>query len=205
MSLKNKAYNYIKSNIIKNEFKPGSFLIEKEIADILEISKTPVREAFSQLDEEGWVKIVPRKGVVVTDVSYKDIFDIFHLRELFEIAMLDEICDTLDRRKLLEFKSIFENVDQLSSEELNAYDDEFHSFLIYSTENRFIIDIFKKIFEMIQRLRFLEKKEHERIQEAAREHLDIIDSLLKHDVANSKLYLKRHVENSKKEFLKIKN
>lgn len=83
------AYEYIKDKILNNEFKAKDTISEKQIAEELSISKTPVKEALSQLENENFVIINPRKSVSVTEVDLKLIRDVFQVRSRIEPLLVE--------------------------------------------------------------------------------------------------------------------
>ena len=82
-NLKIKAYNYIKNKIISGVYPPNQKIEESEISNELNFSRTPIREAINTLKDEGWITIIPRKGIFVSEISLKDINDILHLYSLY--------------------------------------------------------------------------------------------------------------------------
>lgn len=86
--LKNVAYDYLLDAIMSYELKPGQAIVEQDISDRLNISRTPIREAFKQLESEGLVRHLPSRGTFVTNLTVQDVEEIFQLRELFEITAL---------------------------------------------------------------------------------------------------------------------
>ena len=78
------AYTELKRRILRNELKPNEYLEEKQLCEMLGISRTPLREALSQLEREQLVVIVPTKGTFVADMSVKTAKDIFQMRHILE-------------------------------------------------------------------------------------------------------------------------
>jgi len=83
-------YNCLKKAIIENKIEPNQKINEKEIADSFKVSRTPVREALVRLEAEGFTKITSHRDVVVKEVSYADLVDIFQV-----IGILDGLAVTL--------------------------------------------------------------------------------------------------------------
>jgi DNA-binding GntR family transcriptional regulator len=84
LSIKQLVYNNLRNRIISGELPPGSRLLELELSDEMDVSRAPIREAFNMLEKDGFVKIIPRKGVVVSDVTIDDIYAIWEMRMLIE-------------------------------------------------------------------------------------------------------------------------
>jgi DNA-binding GntR family transcriptional regulator len=108
LSLKDKAYAAIKSAILSLRLEPGMALVESDLAQQLGLSKTPVRDALQELEREGFVTRVFFKGTYVTDVTTKDLVEVFQIRAvlegmaarlaapLFSPPELDDISQSLD-------------------------------------------------------------------------------------------------------------
>ncbi|WP_047154209.1 GntR family transcriptional regulator [Aneurinibacillus tyrosinisolvens] len=75
--IRDKVYRYIKDLILNGELQAGERIVERELADKLNISRTPIREALFRLESQGFVKTLPRKGVVVSRMSTEEIIEIF--------------------------------------------------------------------------------------------------------------------------------
>jgi len=84
LSLKDRVYQNIKSQIIIGTLKPGTRLREEELSKAMNISRAPIREAFNRLEKEGFITIIPRKGAAVSKVTAQSIEDIFEIREALE-------------------------------------------------------------------------------------------------------------------------
>ena len=83
-SLKDRAYHRIKAAILNLELKPGDPLVEGELAERLGISKTPVRDALTELRREGLVTKIPYSGTCVSEITQQDIRDIIQIRGVLE-------------------------------------------------------------------------------------------------------------------------
>ena len=84
ISKKQRAYNGIKDMIIKGKLKKETPLVERQLCDILGISRTPVREALRELAKDGLVEIIDGKGVYVKKLDFRDMVEIFEVREALE-------------------------------------------------------------------------------------------------------------------------
>jgi DNA-binding GntR family transcriptional regulator len=84
------AYDQIRSGIVEGRYRPGERLIEQRIAEELDLSRTPVREAFRMLQSEGLVEVQPNRGVSVRGLEVEEIGDLYELRARLE-AMAAEL------------------------------------------------------------------------------------------------------------------
>ncbi len=83
-TLKEQIVDFIKESIATGEMRPGEKVCETKVAEELGISRTPLREAIQTLEAEGFLKLVPRKGAVVSEYSQKDIQDIYEIKATLE-------------------------------------------------------------------------------------------------------------------------
>jgi len=83
-SRRDRAYQSISGWIIRGEMAPGESLTESEVANRLNMSRTPVREALHRLEQDGLVEIKPRVGAFVRSITMKDLQEIFEVREAAE-------------------------------------------------------------------------------------------------------------------------
>ena len=75
--LREKIADIIRTDIIRGVYRNGERLVEPKLAKTLGISRTPIREALRQLEGEGFIEIVPRRGAVVKELTIKDIDDLY--------------------------------------------------------------------------------------------------------------------------------
>jgi DNA-binding GntR family transcriptional regulator len=84
-SLSVKVYEYLREAIIEGELQPGTRLLERELSARLEVSRIPVREALPQLEAEGLIETVPRRGSIVTQLTLRDISELFDVRTSLDV------------------------------------------------------------------------------------------------------------------------
>jgi DNA-binding GntR family transcriptional regulator len=100
LSLKDRVYQNIKSQIIIGTLKPGTRLREEELSKAMNISRAPIREAFNRLEKEGFVTIIPRKGAAVSNITTQMIEDIFEIRETLESLAVKNSIGKISLEKL---------------------------------------------------------------------------------------------------------
>ncbi|MDO4267927.1 MAG: GntR family transcriptional regulator [Eubacteriales bacterium] len=192
--LKNIAYSTLKDRLINCIYPPGSILNEAQLATELSLSRTPIREALSRLEMDGFVRIMPKKGIYVTDISLPDIFQIFQTRLEIEPVTTRMAALLLPESELLSFRNKFE---QETPDIANAFrlDTAMHLFIIEHCGNRYIIDMMHKIFDENTRIIISSKQNQLQIHDARREHIEILDCLLARDVEKSAVLMRSHIEN----------
>ena len=201
-SLRGRVYNALRENILNGRYAPGENLIELRIADELNVSRTPVREAIRQLELEGLVESIPNKGVTVKGISRKDMEDIYRIRRVLEgLAArwsVEQITDEELKRlqdiyELMEFYTTKGDIDQIAK--LNT---EFHDIIFSATKSGILKHILKDFQFYVKWARHESLSVPGRKEEALKEHYDILQALIKKDADASEKYLTIHVENSSK-------
>lgn len=99
-----RAYREIKARILENEFPAGSIMLEQELAALLEMSRTPVREALIRLADEGLVDILPQRGSFVAPIRLRDVEEAQFIRESLEVAVARRLAGHCSPRFLSELR-----------------------------------------------------------------------------------------------------
>lgn len=208
-SLRARVYGALREDILNGKYKPGENLIELRIAEELNVSRTPVREAVRQLELEGLVESIPNKGVIVKGISKKDIEDIYRIRKVLEglaarwavEKITDEDVENLQEvYDLMEFYTMKNDVNQISK--LNT---RFHEIIFNATKSSIMQHILKDFQFYVKWARHESLCTPGRKEEALREHNDILQAFKKRDADEAEKFLTIHVENSSKNlFSKIK-
>ena len=116
-SLVDLAKRHIQLWIIKGEYQPGQRLKEEEISARLDISRPPVREAFKFLEAEGLVIRKPRRGVFVSEMTAKDVWEAYTLKAtLYEMAT-ELALDKMTARQIVELESIVKKMEDCANAE----------------------------------------------------------------------------------------
>lgn len=203
MPLKEKAYLKLKDKIIKCKLQPGEMINEIELAEKFSMSRTPVREAILKLSSEDLVTIYPRKGIMVSEITLKDIREVFQIRELIEPEAAKKFHNNMSEEYLISMRKKFEEIEfQLIGDVALKYYDldiEFHKYIIASTKNDMLIEFMDKIYDRDYRIRVKSTLMIEDIEDRSKpEHFEVIDALLSGNSENIYNTLKTHLENSKK-------
>ena len=203
-SLKTLAYNTIKEKIITCEYAPGSLLNEESLTDMLKISRTPIRDALGRLEQEGLIEILPKKGIMVTNLSMPDINMIFEIRQMYEPYVLEHYGSRLDDDKLTEFYHHFSNPKNMDTAALNAseyyhLDDSFHSMIMEICPNIYLRKNYDLIRNQVARFRYMTGQDAPvRREETFKEHIEVITACLQKDYKLAAQKMQQHLDESKK-------
>lgn len=190
---KNAIYTTLKQKLIHCDYPPGTYLNESMLTEEFKVSRTPIREAISRLEMHGYVKVIPKKGIYVTDITLEDVLQIFQTRIEIEPLTLRMASPYLDYNRLIEFRTKFD----IESKDLNeAYklDKEMHLYIISCCRNRYLIEMLNKLFDDNTRIVIATKQNEVKIHNASMEHIEILESLIyQKDPATSADLMRTHI------------
>ncbi|AEI14023.1 transcriptional regulator, GntR family [Flexistipes sinusarabici DSM 4947] len=199
--LRERIADRLRSDIIKGTYKDGERLVEPKLAEMLGISRTPIREALRQLENEGFVEIVPRKGAVVKELTLKDIDDLYAIKANLEGLAAKQATENISEKDIEKLKSINEKFFKISSgkkniiEEYLKYNLDFHNMFIVLSRNHKLIEILKGLDKNFQRLKSILVSKSDRAEEARKEHEEIIKAFATKDPDLAEKTVRWHIEN----------
>ena len=205
LSLKDRAYQNIKLQIIRGTLKPGTRLPEEELSKAMNISRAPIREAFNRLEKEGFVTIIPRKGAAVSKITAQAIEDIFEIREYLESLAVKNCIGKISTEKLEKVGESFKNFINKPTNAENriqylVLDKKFHDLLSQNCGNKKLIELLANLQEQIHWLRNISLK-RTTFSGSVREHLAIIEALKRNDEKLITKTLLQHIERAKESSL----
>ena len=200
--LKDQAYAEIKRRILANEFEPGAFLSERQVSELLDVSKTPIRAAFQRLELEGFVSISPQQGVVVLDLSMDDISDHFEFRVALECFVVSSLAGHLTRQQeerleenLQEQRECMEQNDLGRTVDL---DGGFHLLLTGFLGNREIERVMWQLRDKMHRvIQRVHDRYPERLASNYPEHQKVADAILSGDPEKAAIAMETHLMNGR--------
>lgn len=140
--LSNNLFSQIQMDILSGKIKHGEKLTELSICKKYNVSRTPVREAFRQLESDGLIENIPNRGAFVLGLNKRDISDLFDLRCLFEMQAVqwaiermneDEIDKLRENIEFMEFYTLKNDVDKVLQ-----FNSIFHNIIYSGTKNRML-------------------------------------------------------------------
>lgn len=182
MTMKHQIYQIIKKEICDGNYPPGQWLQEKELAEQLNVSRSPVREALKQLVDEGLAIEYPNKGVFVKEFTVKDIEEIYDLRILLESYAIKNSVKTLTSINIQELMDILKKlVKCYEDNDLAHYieiDTHLHQYIITLGGNSLVIDIYRRIYSQSQQFRIYSLTTQRRFDDSVTEHRGIVENLI---------------------------
>ena len=188
----------LRQAIITGELKLGTRLRETGLSNSLNISRSPIREAFRMLESEGLVQISPNKGAFVTQLNEKDLKDIYELRKLLEVHAIRIACSRVTQEDLEELKAVIKEMERrLELKDYIGYlksSHEFHECFIKKCENERLFNLFRVLRNSILAIQIFAYSYPERSSDSLEEHKKILSALLKRNPDNAEEYLIKHLE-----------
>lgn len=202
--LKNIAYDHLLTEICSGRMAPNAPIVEQDISRLLNISRTPVREALKQLEMEGLVTHIPSRGTFVRDITLQDINEIYQIRKLFELAALeqavrlipDEALDAIER----ELNAIGESSE---NEEFYRADRDLHATLLKYAYNSRMMAFYDILNAQIERIRSISSATPRRLSSSRAEHLAITRAIRDRDLAKAREALAAHIDNVQASALRV--
>jgi len=190
----------IREAIKNGTLQPRERLMEIQLADDLGVSRTPVREALRKLEQEGFIVMVPRKGAYVSDLSMKDVADVFEIR-----AALDGLAGGLAAERITEEELELmermlvekgEAINQNDIDKLVEADTRFHEAMYMASRNERLSNIISNLREQIQRFRLTSLSVPGRREDSLKEHRQILEAIQARDIQLARQLAQEHIENA---------
>lgn len=200
-----RAYNDLESAILTGELKPRERLVEKDLAERLGMSRTPIREALRRLEERGMVRILPHRGAIVSDISPADVEDIYsvrcHLEVLASRLAVERIgAEGMDRVTEMEaaHASLAAGGDVRA---LMLANDRFHDAIYVAAENPCLYELIQQLRRQVHAVRFNAWSQPDRIARSLDEHRRILQALRRRDAAGLADRTREHLGVAKDTYL----
>jgi len=199
------AYETLKDMISHHELPLGEMISETYLAERLGMSRTPIRDALQLLATEGFVKVIPKQGIIVQDVSITEAWEIYEIRLALEQFVIGRIIDKTTPEHITHLREIIEK------QEACMESDDIYRFMVHDTEmHMYFFQIYEnskmKEFTMKLRDRFFTVglkalRKPGRIQSTLEEHTKLVDALERKDLQAALSSLEQHLEHGKQHVL----
>lgn len=199
------VYEYLRKAVMDGELKPGERIIEKEYADKMKISRTPIREALRKLETEGFVEYIPRKGVVVKGFTIKDIIEIYAIRKSLESLAMGYVIENIRDQELERLKGLVKKMGEADKEcdieGVFGICQEFNEVLLNASRMPRLTGMINTLHEYLERFRRITMAKASRRTDAIREHNEILQAVIDKDVKKAEKLVWNHLEASQRIFL----
>jgi len=206
-ALAEKVYQALKQDIFEFRLMPGDRFSENEIADRLEVSRTPVRQALFWLEREGFVEVWFRSGWQVKPFDFEYFEELYDFRTVLEREAVRRLCalpPLACAEILTELKSFWMDAPRLEDgKAVSAHDEAFHMALVAAAGNQEMARIHAELTEKIRIIRRLDFTRDDRVDATYREHAHILRAIFQQQTEEAQRILTDHIAVSKAEVRKI--
>lgn len=174
----------IRQAILNGTMKPGTPVVEMALAEQLQVSRAPVREAIQILEADGLIESEPYKGKRVKPLTLKEVEELYSLREQFEAFAIRRIVERkIDVSELRTHSdAIFEAAERDDLAALNTADQAFHRCLIRLADHDLMLGFWDNLYLRIRQIMALRNSANRDLRAVARNHPPIIDAIEKRDM-----------------------
>ena len=189
----------LRQRIFRRELEPGSWIDELKIAEDYGISRTPLREALKVLAAEGLVTMKVRRGAYVTEVSEKDMGDVYHLLGLLESDAAGVVAERATPEQLRELQALHEALEAAGAtpdrERFFEINERFHLRLLELADNRWRTQMVGDLRKVMKLNRHHSLFKAGRMAESLAEHRALMRALQAHDAAATRQRMLEHFRN----------
>lgn len=199
-SLAEEVTEILRKRILHGEYSMGEKLTENTIAVELKVSRTPIRDAFRQLEQEQLVEYIPNKGCFARGFGKEDMKDIYAVRTAVEELAIRRAISCGDTRSIRQLEEQLEKMrlytQQNNYEKLLQANEEFHLMIYRMTESRFIVQTMRTYQEYVQLARKEALKNERYMSEIYQEHEALYRAIEARDEATAVEAARTHLKNS---------
>jgi DNA-binding GntR family transcriptional regulator len=200
--LEERVYSELRSRIMARDLPPGTVLTLRQVAEALEVSATPVRDALRRLENDGLVHSRGKQGVSVAGLDTGDVADLFGARMAIEGYAARMATRSAESKTLTELQHIaaqfpetFEGDHYTDYECFQSLDSAFHSHIVAASENVRLVSMYQALNIHLHLARIYQREVEQRAQANHREHLAIVDALARRDADAMVNAVETHIAN----------
>ena len=187
----------LRSAILCGKLLPGTCLVERDLAEEMKVSRTPVREALGILVEEMLVERLPVRGLIVAQTSREEIMQLYTMRAELEGLAVRWFCQHINRRHVAYLENLLKRMEKCVQEqeirELVGYDNELHEAIIRFSKSQLLIRQLGSIRNKILQYRTRSIQLPGRLEKSIQEHKTLVDYIVSGDALTAEAYMKSHI------------
>jgi DNA-binding GntR family transcriptional regulator len=195
------AYRKIKQMLFEQKLVPGQRLVNKDLGDMLNMSRTPIINALNRLVQDGFVGFESFRGFYVRPIDLQEVWDAFGVREALEVYAVEQAIKLSDDNDIQELENkLHEHADyqpHYYTRKKFFLDSEFHLQIAAMAKNNVIKWLLKRNFEHIYLRARLENYDIQRMTAAVGEHQKLLDRIKKKDIIGSIEIIRNHVQKAR--------
>jgi DNA-binding GntR family transcriptional regulator len=191
----------LRQMLVENRILPGAKLNERELSEVLKVSRTPLREAIKMLAAEGLVELLPNRGAIAVELSETDVLNTFEVMAGLEALSGELAAGRITDAELDEIKAMhYEMLAAWTRRDLPAYyrlNAAIHRAINTAAKNPVLTATYDQVNARLQALRFRSNQDGEKWNAAVKEHEAMIDALSRRDAPAMRAVLLAHLQNKR--------
>ena len=199
------AYEALRARIREGNLLPGSWVREAGIAQQLEISRTPVREAFRRLEADGFMTLEPHRGMVVVQLDHQSIIELYTMREALEGTAAGLAAQHASDAEIVLLRDMLDHEPALFNDpvRLAAHNLQFHQALFRAAHNRYLLKTANALRDSMALMRGTTMAVPGRAKTANDEHRALADAIQARDPETAEQTARHHINNAQTARLKL--
>lgn len=200
------AYRKIKEMLLEQKFAPGQRLVNSDLAEILNMSRTPIINALNRLVQDGFIGFEGFRGFYVRPIDVQEVWDAFGVREALEVYAVEQaikLSDTRDMAELEEKLRIHvEYKPHYYTRRKFMLDSDFHLQIAAMAKNQILRWLLKRNFEHIFLRARLDNYDPRRMVSSAQEHHQVVERMKKKDILGSVERIRSHIQKARDQVIR---
>lgn len=197
---KEDLYKELKKKIFNEEISPGTWLVEREISEKYNVSRTPVREILRVLVSDGLITLEPTKGYSVRKLNFEEIVEIFYARESLEGMTARLSCIRGDHDFFFKIKKLKNQLEQIDIHKDTSLGVEIghtlHNTIVKGANNKILDEFYQKLNNLSALTRNLTKRSVKIELNSRNDHVAIAKAILKKDEDKSEHAMRKHIKST---------
>jgi len=204
MVLSTDLFSSLRKDILQGKLRQGEKLTEQQICDEYNVSRTPVREAFRQLELEGFIETIPNRGAFVVGFSPQDIQDMYELRKSYEVLAVKWAIERITKEEFEKLEEAFEFMEFYTQkkdvEKMLNINMNFHELIYRASHNRMLHHILSSYQLYIKQSRTGSRSDASSgyLDEILTEHRAIFEAFKNRDIEAGIAAVSKHLDNAKR-------
>ncbi len=200
-ALHEQAAQRLRQMLVEGRIRPGAKLNERELSELLKVSRTPLREGIKMLAAEGLVELLPNRGAAAVSLTEADVLHTFEVMAGLEAQSGELAAQRITPRELAEIQAMhFEMLAAYTRRDLSAYytlNARIHNAISAAAKNPVLRQVYNQVNARLQALRFRSNQDGEKWKRAVKEHEKMIEALANHDAVAMRDVLLTHLRNKR--------
>lgn len=201
-SLSHSLFNQLRVDILQGKLKPGEKLTEQRVCSEYVVSRTPVREAFQKLENDGLIETIPNRGAFVVGVTDRDIQDMYELRKAYEAIAVrwaiqritdEEFKALQEAYEFMEFYTMKKDIEKMLN--INM---QFHQLIYNAAHNRMLLHTLTNFQIYTKQRRGNKTYADNYLEEVLSEHQEIFQAFVSKDEDAAAAAITKHLDNAKR-------